>query len=151
MFFLQWQVLKKVEGDVLTGTCFVGLWDVWSLRWLLITPLVVYISIGTIFLAMGLFSLIKIRTLMKQDGGKTDKLEKLIMRIGIFSMLYTVPACIIIGMRHWHWRAQNLFKTHATPVGSAIISYSSGFLLNETNFSFLCIFGVQSLKKKCRY
>ena len=91
------QVLKKVEGDVLTGTCFVGLWDVWSLRWLLISPLVVYISIGTIFLAMGLFSLIKIRTLMKQDGGKTDKLEKLIMRIGIFSMLYTVPACIIIG------------------------------------------------------
>lgn len=90
------QVLKKVEGDVLTGTCFVGLWDVWSLRWLVITPLVVYISIGTIFLAMGLFSLIKIRTLMKQDGGKTDKLEKLIMRIGIFSMLYTVPACIII-------------------------------------------------------
>jgi frizzled protein 1/7 len=91
------QVLKKVEGDVLTGTCFVGLWDVWSLRWLLITPLVIYISIGTLFLAAGLTSLIKIRTLMKQDGGKTDKLEKLIMRIGIFSMLYTVPACIIIG------------------------------------------------------
>ena len=31
----------------------------------------------------GLFSLIKIRTVMKQDGGKTEKLEKLIMRIGI--------------------------------------------------------------------
>lgn len=46
---------------------------------------------------LGLFSLIKIRTVMKQDGGKTDKLEKLILRIGVFSVLYTVPACIIIG------------------------------------------------------
>ena len=33
---------------------------------------------------------------MKQDGGKTEKLEKLIMRIGVFSVLYSVPACIII-------------------------------------------------------
>lgn len=90
------QVIRKVEGDILTGTCFVGLWDVWSMRWLVLAPLLVYISIGTIFLLLGLFSLIKIRTVMKQDGGKTDKLEKLILRIGIFSILYTVPAFIII-------------------------------------------------------
>ena len=107
----------QVEGDILTGTCFVGLWDVWSMRWLVLTPLVIYISMGSIFLLLGniistplcyhiitithvflgLFSLIKIRTVMKQDGGKTDKLEKLILRIGVFSVLYTVPACIIIG------------------------------------------------------
>jgi frizzled protein 1/7 len=90
------QIIKKVEGDILTGTCFVGLWDVWSMRWLVLTPLVIYISIGSIFLLLGLFSLIKIRTVMKQDGGKTDKLEKLILRIGVFSVLYTVPACVII-------------------------------------------------------
>ena len=36
-----------VEGDILTGTCFVGLWDVWSMRWLVLTPLVIYISIGS--------------------------------------------------------------------------------------------------------
>ena len=87
------------------------------MRWLVLTPLVIYISMGSIFLLLGniistplfyhiitithvflgLFSLIKIRTVMKQDGGKTDKLEKLILRIGVFSVLYTVPACIIIG------------------------------------------------------
>merc|ERR1719414_2574754 len=48
------------------------------------------------FLILGLFSLIKIRTVMKQDGSKTDKLEKLIIRIGVFSVLYTVPMTIII-------------------------------------------------------
>jgi len=89
-------ILKKAEGDILTGVCYVGLWDVWSLRWFVLTPLVVYLSIGTIFLSLGLFSLIKIRTVMKQDGSKTDKLEKLILRIGVFSVLYTVPAVIII-------------------------------------------------------
>jgi len=90
------QIIRKVEGDILTGTCYVGLWDAWSMRWLVITPLLIYISVGTLFLLLGLFSLIKIRTVMKQDGGKTEKLEKLIMRIGVFSVLYSVPACIII-------------------------------------------------------
>lgn len=33
---------------------------------------------------------------MKHDGTKTDKLEKLMIRIGIFSVLYTVPALIVI-------------------------------------------------------
>lgn len=89
-------VLKKPEGDILTGVCYVGLWDVWSLRWFVLAPFLVYLTIGTIFLMLGLFSLIKIRTVMKQDGSKTDKLEKLIIRIGIFSVLYTVPMTIII-------------------------------------------------------
>ena len=43
--------------------------------------------------------MVKIRTVMKQDGGKTDKLEKLIARIGVFSILYTIPKCVIIGKK----------------------------------------------------
>lgn len=105
-------IMKKAEGDILTGVCYVGLWDVWSLRWFVLAPLITYLSIGTIFLALGLFSLIKIRTVMKQDGSKTDKLEKLILRIGVFSVLYTVPAVIIIAClfyeQHYfpHWMVQ---------------------------------------------
>merc|ERR1719251_709098 len=73
-------VLKSVEGDILTGVCFVGLWDMSKLR----------------FFVLALFSLIKIRTVMKQDGSKTDKLEKLILRIGVFSILFIVPQTVII-------------------------------------------------------
>jgi frizzled protein 1/7 len=90
------QVIRKVEGDILSGTCFVGLWDVWSMRWLVLAPLLAFVIVGTCFLLLGLFSLVKIRTVMKQDGGKTDKLEKLIARIGVFSILYTIPKCVII-------------------------------------------------------
>ena len=33
---------------------------------------------------------------MKHDGTKTEKLERLMVRIGVFSVLYTVPATIVI-------------------------------------------------------
>ena len=89
-------VLKSVEGDIMTGTCFVGLWDMGNLRAFVLAPLASYLILGCIFLVLGLFSLIKIRTVMKQDGSKTDKLEKLILRIGAFSVLFIVPQSIII-------------------------------------------------------
>ena len=89
-------IMKKVEGDILTGVCFVGLWHMGSLRLYVLAPLLAYLVIGTVFLILGLFSLIKIRTVMKQDGSKTDKLEKLILRIGVFSILFIVPQTVII-------------------------------------------------------
>ena len=89
-------IMKKAEGDILTGVCFVGLWDMGSLRKFVLAPLFSYLIIGCFFLVMGLFSLIKIRTVMKQDGSKTDKLEKLILRIGAFSFLFIVPQSVII-------------------------------------------------------
>lgn len=67
------------------------------LRLFVLTPLVLYLTTGTIFLILGFKSLCRIRAVMKHDGTKTDKLEKLMIRIGIFSLLYVIPALIIIG------------------------------------------------------
>ncbi|XP_045177821.2 frizzled-2-like [Mercenaria mercenaria] len=88
--------MGQVDGDVLSGVCFTGISDVDALRGFVLAPLVVYLIIGTSFLLAGFVSLFKIRTIMKSDGTKTDKLEKLMVRIGIFSVLYTVPATIVI-------------------------------------------------------
>ena len=88
--------MGQVDGDVLSGICFTGIFDVDALRGFVLAPLVVYLLIGTSFLLAGFVSLFKIRTIMKSDGTKTDKLEKLMVRIGIFSVLYTVPATIVI-------------------------------------------------------
>lgn len=64
----------------------------------------------------GFISLCHIRTVMKHDGTKTDKLEKLMVRIGIFSFLYTLPALTVLccyfyeqahfddWMLAWHWQ-----------------------------------------------
>ncbi|GFO05451.1 frizzled-7 [Plakobranchus ocellatus] len=88
--------MGQVDGDVLSGVCFTGIFDVDALRGFVIAPLVFYLIIGTSFLLAGFVSLFRIRTIMKSDGTKTDKLEKLMVRIGIFSVLYTVPATIVI-------------------------------------------------------
>ncbi|XP_072746441.1 frizzled-7 [Anoplolepis gracilipes] len=88
--------MGKVEGDILSGVCYVGLWNVEALRGFVLVPLCIYLILGTAFLLAGFVSLFRIRTVMKHDGTKTDKLEKLMIRIGIFSVLYIVPALIVI-------------------------------------------------------
>ncbi|KAK6327541.1 hypothetical protein J4Q44_G00031860 [Coregonus suidteri] len=69
---------------------------VYALQGFVLAPLFVYLFLGTSFLLAGFVSLFRIRTIMKHDGTKTEKLEKLMVRIGIFSVLYTVPTTIVI-------------------------------------------------------
>ncbi|KAI8116582.1 hypothetical protein FF38_13221 [Lucilia cuprina] len=89
--------LAKVEGDILSGVCFVGQLDTHSLGVFLIIPLCIYLSIGALFLLAGFVSLFRIRTVMKTDGKRTDKLERLMMRIGFFSGLFILPALGYLG------------------------------------------------------
>ncbi|KAF7279446.1 hypothetical protein GWI33_007211 [Rhynchophorus ferrugineus] len=89
--------LGKVDGDILSGVCYVGIWNVEAMRTFILIPLIIYLIIGTAFLTSGFVSLFRIRTVMKHEGNRTEKLEKLMIRIGIFSVLYTLPALIVIG------------------------------------------------------
>jgi frizzled protein 5/8 len=94
--------LGAVDADPVSGICYVGNLSSDNLRTFVLAPLFVYLVIGTTFLMAGFVSLFRIRSVIKQQGGigagtKADKLEKLMIRIGIFSVLYTVPATIVIG------------------------------------------------------
>lgn len=104
-----------VSGDVLSGVCYVGVWNSDALRQFVLAPLVFYLILGTIFLLAGYVSLFRIRTVMKHDGTKTDKLEKLMLRIGIFSMLYMAPAITVIGCLFYeqHYMDRWLVTWHA--------------------------------------
>lgn len=89
--------MSSVDGDPIAGICFVGNQSLENLRGFVLAPLFVYLIIGTSFLLAGFVSLFRIRNVIKQQGrGKTDKLERLMIRIGVFSVLYTVPATIVI-------------------------------------------------------
>ncbi|NWR64861.1 FZD5 protein, partial [Bucorvus abyssinicus] len=88
--------LSSVDGDPVAGVCFVGNQSLENLRGFVLAPLVVYLFTGSLFLLAGFVSLFRIRSVIKQGGTKTDKLEKLMIRIGIFTVLYTVPATIVI-------------------------------------------------------
>ncbi|XP_048391329.1 frizzled-5-like [Stegostoma tigrinum] len=88
--------LSSVDGDPVAGICYVGNQNLDNLRGFVLAPLVVYLFTGTMFLLAGFVSLFRIRSVIKQGGTKTDKLEKLMIRIGIFTVLYTVPAAIVV-------------------------------------------------------
>lgn len=114
--------LGKVEGDVLSGVCFLGQLDPRALATFLIIPLCIYLTVGAIFLLAGFVSLFRIRTLMKNDGTKTDKLERLMIRIGFFSGVFILPAlgylaCLFYEyynfddwMVQWNWDMCKIFS-----------------------------------------
>nr|QEF51153.1 frizzled9/10 protein [Eupentacta fraudatrix] len=87
---------RRMDGEELTGMCFVGNQDRVSLGWFVIAPLVVYYVVGTVFIMLGFFCLFRIRKVMREGGTNIDKLEKLMVRIGVFSAMYLVPATTVI-------------------------------------------------------
>ncbi|XP_077584710.1 frizzled-5 [Stigmatopora nigra] len=88
--------LGAADGDPVAGICYVGNQSLENLRGLVLAPSVVYLAAGSFFLLAGFVSLFRIRSIIKQGGTKTDKLERLMIRIGLFGVLYTVPAAVVV-------------------------------------------------------
>jgi len=94
---------SSVDGDGLTGVCWTGVSNVVAHRGFVLAPLCTYLLVGICFLLAGFVALCRIRTVMKHDGTRTDKLEKLMVRIGIFGVLYMVPAAIVISCHAYEY------------------------------------------------
>ena len=77
-------ITKKIGGDVLSGVCYVGLWDSGTLLYFVIIPLVLYHVIGIIMLVIGQCYSCRMKEDFRKSGNKTDKFENLITRIGMF-------------------------------------------------------------------
>lgn len=90
-----WALLSgNIGGDPIAGVCTISSEGI---QVFILAPLLVYLLLGTTFLFAGFVSLFRIRSVIKrQPGAKADKLEKLMIRIGIFSVLYTVPASAVL-------------------------------------------------------
>ena len=89
-------VKRKVDTDMLAGVCFIGATSSENLLMFVALPLLMYLVLGTLFLCLGFVALIRIRKELQRERN-TNKLERLIIRIGIFSVLYSVPASIVVG------------------------------------------------------
>ena len=90
-------ITRKVDGDELTGLCFVGNQDLIALTAFVLGPEFTYLIIGTLFLIAGFVAMFKVRARIQRDGNtKTDKLERLMVRIGVFSVLSTIPTTAVI-------------------------------------------------------
>ncbi|XP_074520243.1 frizzled-7-A-like [Halichoeres trimaculatus] len=86
----------QVDGDVLTGVCYVGVNNMDAQLRFVLAPLLIYLLVGVSFLLAGFMSLLRIRTVMKQGSNRTQQLEKLMLRIALFGVLYAVPTAAVI-------------------------------------------------------
>jgi frizzled protein 4 len=97
-------IFRKVDGDELTGLCYVGNQDLLALTGFVLGPKFTYLIIGTLFLLAGFIALYRMRLAVhKERLHKIDKLDRFIMRIGIFSVLSTVPATCIIATHFYEY------------------------------------------------
>ena len=89
-------VTRKADPDNLSGLCYIGNNSSQDLLLFVALPLLIYLLIGTLFLLVGFVALVKIRRVLLRERN-TNKFERLMLRIGVFSVLYSVPASIVVG------------------------------------------------------
>ena len=90
--------LGLVEGDPVTGVCRVAVFSspmasTFS-KALHVAPQIVWLCCGGFLLLAGFASLFRIRTVMKADGARTDRLERLMARIGLLGLLFAIPSAV---------------------------------------------------------
>ena len=89
---------NAVEGDSFVGICYVGLSNIMAQKLFVLVPLITYFLCGHILLAITFIRLYKIRRRFKKEALCLVHLEKIIIKISVFVIIYcilfiTVIAC----------------------------------------------------------
>uniref|UniRef100_A0A8C5DIW3 Frizzled-7-like n=1 Tax=Gouania willdenowi TaxID=441366 RepID=A0A8C5DIW3_GOUWI len=107
----------RVEGDMMTGFCHVGVNDVDALQAYVLLPLLSCMLISTVLLTACLASLLRIRTIMKSAGSSTSTLEKLMVKLCVLGVLRSLPAglvaacCLYERVLRWKWEQSWFLQT----------------------------------------
>uniref|UniRef100_A0A3P8TCI7 Frizzled-3 n=1 Tax=Amphiprion percula TaxID=161767 RepID=A0A3P8TCI7_AMPPE len=88
--------MNKIEGDSVSGVCFVGLYNLTALRWFLLAPLGLDVVVGVALLLAGIAALNRVRMEIPLEKENQEKLVKFMIRIGVFSVLYLVPLLTVL-------------------------------------------------------
>ncbi|KAA8583295.1 hypothetical protein FQN60_015841 [Etheostoma spectabile] len=88
--------MNKIEGDSVSGVCFVGLYNLTALRWFLLAPLGLDVVVGVALLLAGIAALNRVRMEIPLEKENQEKLVKFMIRIGVFSVLYLVPLLAVL-------------------------------------------------------
>lgn len=98
-------VLADIEGDPLTGTCYVSVSNQESIRTFVVYPTLMCTIAGCLFLSSGFKSLWDSREALRREYGKqTDEHHKLVVRIALFSLLFVTFTVILL---YCHYYEQN--------------------------------------------
>lgn len=125
-----------VDGDPFTGICLVGNLDLDNLKKFILMPLITYLAVGGIFLMTGFISLMKIRKVIRQQASsraKTNRLEKLMIRIIIFSILYVILSSVVIFCYYYEYNERKSWESQFTCPSCHSNTSSSRFYFNRSN------------------
>ncbi|XP_070843883.1 frizzled-3a isoform X2 [Chaetodon trifascialis] len=89
--------MNRIEGDSVSGVCFVGLYNLTALRWFLLAPLGLDVVVGVALLLAGIAALNRVRMEIPLEKENQEKLVKFMIRIAVFSVLYLVPLLAVLG------------------------------------------------------
>ncbi|CAL4082238.1 unnamed protein product [Meganyctiphanes norvegica] len=107
-------LLRKVDADELTGTCYVGVWSVETLVRLVLVPQFLYLVTGATLVLIVFACLWKARTRLKQEGLKTDRVDVMAARVGVVAVLYMVPATCQVGATFYEFVERERWLHDAT-------------------------------------
>ena len=102
--------LQAVDGDFITGDCYLGNVNTVALGVGVFAPTLVYLLIGIVFLGITLHSLYDIRKQVGSPHQKGQMIKKLIIRVSVFSFVLVLPNLIyllllvveMIERANWH-------------------------------------------------
>ncbi|XP_047244940.1 frizzled-3a isoform X1 [Girardinichthys multiradiatus] len=103
--------MNKIEGDSVSGVCFVGLYNLTALRWFLLAPLGLDVVVGVVLLLAGIAALNRVRMEIPLEKENQEKLVKFMIRIGVFSILYLVPLLTVIACYFYESSYRTIWET----------------------------------------
>ncbi|CAJ1048926.1 frizzled-3-like [Xyrichtys novacula] len=103
--------LNKIEGDGISGVCFIGLYDIDALRWFVLAPLCLNVAVGVSLLLVGIVALNRVRMEIPLEKENQTKLVKFMIRMGVFSVLYLVPLLAVIGCYLYEHTFRSIWET----------------------------------------
>ncbi|VDM38910.1 unnamed protein product [Toxocara canis] len=92
----------SLDASELTGVCSVGNADPWALLGFAIAPKLIFVLVGSCLIVAGFSSMCRERDSFRRRGTDTSKLEKLMVKMGIFSALYIIPAITMVVCDSYH-------------------------------------------------
>ncbi|PIO62069.1 fz domain protein, partial [Teladorsagia circumcincta] len=142
-------VFNAIDGDPVSGMCYVGNTDVNHLRMFVLGPLILYFSLGVLFLFVGFFNLWRIRNeVQKQHPGlcNASKLTNLMTKIGTFSVLYTLPALFVILSLIYEQHHRPLWEQSitCTCADRKLSADDASFMLSMVKSFCMCVMGLTS-------
>ncbi|CAD5224092.1 unnamed protein product [Bursaphelenchus okinawaensis] len=87
-------MFNAIDGDPISGVCFVGNTNRDHLLYFVIIPMILYFVAGVSFLFVGLQYLWSLRSNLQKAHHKTSKFSQLMSKIVVFALIYTLSVIL---------------------------------------------------------